>query len=286
MKILVVGVTGMLGSAVFRRFAVDEGHITFGTLRSRKGLGYFPDAWHERLICDIDVLNQDMLAGVLSDIRPEVIINCAGLIKQHPNASDPLVALPINAMFPHRLAALARLVGARLVHISTDCVFSGRKGMYTENDVSDAEDLYGKSKYIGEVRDLSHAVTLRTSIIGHELSSNVSLVDWFLSQTGSVKGFDRAIFSGLPTVELADIIKNVVVSHSDLHGLYHVSAEPISKHDLLKLVAEVYEKDIDIRHDRSVVIDRSLDSTRFRKATAYAVPSWRDLVSRMRDWGR
>jgi len=194
MKVLVLGVTGMLGHAVFKLFSADDRYDTWGTLRGASGLGYFSDHLKSRLLPGIDVLDQDVLADVLAKVRPDVVINCVGLIKQLSSANDPLSALPINAMLPHRLAKLCALLGARLVHISTDCVFSGSKGSYTERDVSDANDLYGRSKFIGELHDLPHAITLRTSIIGHELGSCYALVDWFLSQSESVKGYAKAIF--------------------------------------------------------------------------------------------
>jgi dTDP-4-dehydrorhamnose reductase len=187
-------------------------------------------------------------------------------------------------MLPHRLEKICALAGARLIHVSTDCVFSGRKGGYLETDLSDAEDLYGKSKFIGELHDLTHAITLRTSIIGHELNSNNALVDWFLSQEGEVKGYTKAIFTGLPTVELARVMKDFVLPHPELHGLYHVSAKPIDKFSLLTLVAEIYGKQIGIRQDEKVRIDRSLNSTRFTQATGYVAPAWPDLVKMMHQY--
>ncbi len=281
MKILVLGVTGMLGNAVFRTFSADPGFQTWGTLRNASALCHFSVDSHERLLCGVDALDQDSLTSVMVRVRPDVVINCVGLIKQLGDANDPLTALPINAMLPHRLARLCQLGRARLIHISTDCVFSGRKGQYKESDPSDAEDLYGKSKYIGELLDLPHAITLRTSIIGHELNTHHSLVDWFLAQEGSICGFTRAIFSGLPTVELARVIKDYVIPYPQLNGLYHVSAAPINKFKLLGLVADQYEKKIEIRADDTVEIDRSLDSSRFLDATGYVAPKWSDLIAQM-----
>jgi dTDP-4-dehydrorhamnose reductase len=213
-------------------------------------------------------------------VRPDVVVNCVGLVKQLADANDPLQAVPINTLLPHRLAALCQASGARLVHISTDCVFSGAKGNYLETDFPDAYDLYGRSKLLGEV-DYPHAITLRTSIIGHELSGNRSLVNWFLAQQGAVKGFTRAIFSGLPTVELASVVRDVVLPRKELHGLYHVSAKPINKFDLLQLVAKVYRKNIEINPSEELVIDRSLNSDRFKEATGYAPPEWATLIQRM-----
>jgi dTDP-4-dehydrorhamnose reductase len=216
-------------------------------------------------------------------VRPSVVVNCIGLVKQLAQADDPLSALPINALLPHRLARLCGLVGARFVHISTDCVFNGRKGSYLESDPSDAEDLYGRSKYLGEVA-YPHSITLRTSIIGHELSSAHGLVGWFLAQEGTVKGYRKAIFSGLPTVELSRIVRDVVLPQPELSGLYHVAAEPIAKYDLLQLVRDAYGKTIAIEPDDGVSIDRSLNAERFRKATGYVAPPWPELVERMRDF--
>lgn len=280
-RILVLGVTGMLGNAVFRVFSADEGHETWGTLRSVAALRHFTEQGQQRLLVGVDVLDQDALLAALVKVRPDVVINCVGLIKHLADAKDPLTALPINAMLPHRLARLCVLGGARLIHVSTDCVFSGRQGAYRECDPSDAEDLYGKSKYIGELHDLSHAITLRTSIIGHELSSNHALVDWFLSQQVRVKGFSRAIFSGLPTVEMARVMKDFVISHPQLSGLYHVAAEPINKYELLKLVAAQYGKQIEICPDEGLAIDRSLDGSRFHEATSYVAPPWPELIRQM-----
>ncbi|PTU75146.1 dTDP-4-dehydrorhamnose reductase family protein [Pseudomonas mangrovi] len=282
-RILVLGVTGMLGNAVFRVFSADSAHETWGTLRSGAAQRHFPEQSHPQLLAGVDVLDQDALVAAIARVRPDVVINCVGLIKHLADAKDPLTALPINAMLPHRLARLCALAGARLIHVSTDCVFSGRKGLYQETDLSDADDLYGKSKYIGELHDLPHAITLRTSIIGHELGSSYALVDWFLSQQGSVRGFTKAIFSGLPTVELARVMKDFVIPHPQLNGLYHVAAAPIDKHQLLGLVAAQYGKQIEIRPDDALVIDRSLDGSRFRQATGYVAPDWSELIRRMHE---
>ena len=282
-KVLVLGATGMLGNAVMRLFAQSAGYEVAGSARSMGALRLLPADLSVRVICGVDVENMDSLISLFTKARPDVVINCIGLVKQLAEADDPLAAIPINALLPHRLARLCGLTGARLVHMSTDCIFSGAKGMYAEADASDAKDLYGRSKFLGEV-DYPHAITLRTSIIGHELSGAHSLVGWFLAQQGSVNGFTHAIFSGLPTVELARVIRDHVIPHPELHGVYHVSAEPINKFDLLTLIAKAYGKTIDIAPDDSLTIDRSLDSSRFRLATGYQPQPWPELVSRMREF--
>ncbi|AHG44171.1 dTDP-4-dehydrorhamnose reductase [Rhizobium leguminosarum bv. trifolii CB782] len=280
MKIVVLGVSGMLGNAMFRKLSEAPSLTVYGTSRATSAKRYFRGELSDRIVSGIDVENQDSLARILEEIRPDAVINCVGLIKQLSDANDPLAALPINAILPHRLARLCRLVGARLVHISTDCVFSGNHGNYRESDFPDAKDLYGRSKFLGEV-DYPNATTLRTSIIGHELGSAHSLIGWFLAQSGRVKGYSRAIFSGLPTVEIAKLVRDVVLPRSDLSGLYHVAATPISKLDLLRLVADTYGKTIEIVPDEGLVIDRSLNADRFREATGYVAPSWPDLINSM-----
>ncbi len=284
MKILVLGASGMLGNAMFRFLAEHGQFDVTGTLRSTAMRRYLPESLHDRLKTGIDVLSQDHLMSLFDDVRPDVVINCIGLVKQLGSASDPLSALPVNSLLPHRLDRLCGLAGARLVHFSTDCVFTGDRGMYKEEDTADARDLYGLSKYLGEVRDSSHAITLRTSIIGHELGRKLSLIGWFLSQEGKVPGYSQAIFSGLPTVEMARIVMEYVLPKPELSGLYHVSAAAIDKKSLLELVAEVYGMNVEIFEDVSVRIDRSLDSTQFRKATGYVPPTWPELVESMKSY--
>lgn len=281
MKILILGATGMLGSALVGAFARHGSHEVVATARRPMGENEIAAGPNCSLRVEPQIVNADRLTEVLKELRPDAVINCIGIIKQLDEAKDPLVAIPINAVFPHRVSHLCGLAGARLVHISTDCVFSGFKGNYRESDFADADDLYGRTKLLGEVTAAPHAVTLRTSIIGHELASSLSLVDWFLAQTGQTKGFTRAIFSGLPTVELADIIINTVLPRPDLHGLYHVSAAPIDKYSLLKLLAAAYGKQIEITPVDEPVIDRSLDSSRFRETTGYQPTDWPELVEKM-----
>ena len=273
----------MLGNAVLRYFANSESYNAVGSVRSEASFRLFPETLRTRLVVAGDADDPDQLIRLLGQVRPDVVINCIGLVKQLGEAKNPLAAIPINAVLPHRLAQCCALVGARLIHLSTDCVFSGHKGMYREDDVPDADDVYGRTKLLGEV-DYPHAVTLRTSIIGHELAGHRSLIDWFLSQEGAVKGFRQAVFSGLPTVEIARVIDRFVIPDTELHGLYHLSAEPIDKASLLRLVADVYHKQIIIRDDDSLVIDRSLDSIRFRTRTGYRPAPWPAFIEQMHDF--
>jgi len=284
MKILILGASGMLGNAMIRVLSEKKDWQVYGTVRSESARRFFVADIAERLLSGVDVEQHDSLIKTFIRVSPDVVINCVGLVKQLADADDPLQAIPINALLPHRLARLCELSGARLVHISTDCVFAGSKGDYIESDPSDAVDLYGRSKFLGEV-DYPHAITLRTSIIGHELQGAHGLINWFLSQQGRCKGFTRAIFSGLPTVAMAEIIRELVIPRADLSGVYHVAAHPISKYHLLELVADVYGKSIEISPDDRLIIDRSLNSDRFRLATGYVAPEWPELVRRMQSFG-
>jgi dTDP-4-dehydrorhamnose reductase len=285
LHILVLGANGMLGNAVLRWFSRQERFHVVGSVRHARGIGLLqPLAPAAHLVAGVDVENLDSLTRLFATARPDVVINCIGLIKQLAEADDPLSVLPLNALLPHRLELLSRVAGARLVHVSTDCVFSGSRGNYHESDRPDAEDLYGRSKLLGEVTASASAITLRTSIIGHELGSAHALVDWFLSQKAGVNGYAKAFFSGVPTVELARIIDQHVLPDPGLAGLYHVSADPIDKCSLLQLVAREYGHGIPITPSDEVKIDRSLDSSRFRDATGYRPDAWPELVRRMREF--
>lgn len=266
-----------------RRLAEDDALTVYGTGRPVRAPQYFSGS-DATYVGGIDVGNFDGIVRLVGEVRPHALVNCVGLVKQLAEGNRVLDAVPINTLLPHRLSGLCQAAGSRLIHISTDCVFSGRKGGYSESDLPDARDVYGLSKYLGEVTD-HHAITLRTSIIGHEIGSARSLVEWFLSQDGPVNGYRNAIFSGLPTCELARVVRDYVLPRPDLNGLFHVSAEPISKFDLLTQVASVYRKDIEILPDDDFVIDRSLNSDKFRDETGYVPPNWPELIHSMRSFG-
>ena len=281
MRVALLGVSGMFGSMAYRLMSERPSLTVFGTARSGETRRFFEEPLRTNIVTGVDAENPDALAGTLRDLRPDLVVNCIGVVKQLASAKDPLVAIPVNSVLPHRLARFCDLLGSRLIHISTDCVFSGRRGNYRESDPPDAEDLYGRTKLLGEV-DYPNAVTLRTSIIGRELSTRNGLVEWFLNERGAVKGFSKAIFSGLTTDELARVMLEFVFNRPALRGTYHVSAEPIDKYRLLNIVKEVYEAATEIVLDQEVTIDRSLDSSRFRNTTGYRPPTWPEMIKRMR----
>jgi dTDP-4-dehydrorhamnose reductase len=279
-KLLVIGASGMIGSTVLRVLSDCNEYETYGAVRDIRVSQFFDAHIVEHLFADIDAENHDSLVRLLEKSQPDVVINCAGLTKHKPDAENPLLSLPINTLMPHRLAGLCKLVGARMIHVSTDCVFSGDKGNYVEEDITDAHDVYGQSKAMGEVHD-AHAITLRTSTIGPELQSHYGLLEWFFNQEKVCNGYTQAIFSGLPTVVFAQIIRDIIIPGKGLTGLYHIAAKPITKFDLLTIIAQVYGKSIDILPNNDVVIDRSLDATRFKKATGYEAPEWPELINIM-----
>lgn len=272
----------MLGSTLFRKLSTYSSLQVFGTVRDSRSISFLPAPLHEKLIPNINIEGETDLLAAFAASKPDIVLNCVGIIKQLPSSHNHLESLTINAILPHRLANYSKAMGSRLIHFSTDCVFSGKKGMYQETDLPDAYDLYGRSKLLGEV-DYDNSVTLRTSIIGHELNSSNSLVDWFLSQSGNVKGYRKAIFSGLPTIEIARVVGDYVIPDEQLSGLYHLSVHPINKFDLLSIISETYGKRIDITPDDQVEIDRSLNSDRFRLATGFKPKPWKQLIKEMHD---
>jgi dTDP-4-dehydrorhamnose reductase len=276
--ILILGAGGMLGHTLAGMY--KDQYETVATVRKNvEFYRQYPVFDGVHLIAGVDAFSPETVRAVLAKIRPDVVINCIGIIKQLPEAENYITAITINALFPHQLAQMCADVDARLIHISTDCVFNGRKGMYTESDPSDAEDLYGRSKFLGEVTNMSNTLTLRTSIIGHELNSAYGLVEWFLSQTGkTIRGFRKAIYTGFTSRELGRLISHLIDRHHDLFGLWQASSDMINKYDLLNLVKTVYQAPIEIIPDDTVTIDRSLDSSRLRRAIGYTPPTWERMV--------
>ncbi len=279
MRILILGATGMLGNAIFSYFSSLESFVVFGTIRNKKSI-YFFKKNESKIIPEVNAFDSNKLKAVINEIKPHYVVNCIGAIKQLKAGNDPLEAIPLNAHLPHVLSKLCHDGNSKFIHFSTDCVFSGKVGGYTENSLPDANDIYGQTKLLGEVVN-SSSLTLRTSIIGHELNSNVSLVDWFLSQSGSVKGYSKAIFSGLPAIEIAIVLENIFINHPSLYGLYHLSSNKISKYHLLQLIKKVYKKNINIIDSDELIVDRSLNSNLLKSKIGYRSPSWDVLIEKM-----
>ncbi len=271
------------------------GHKVFQTLSSNHQnvkctiFGKMSDPFYSRIdlfrptsvIEKIDVMDYQAVERVIRDLRPDFLVNCVGIIKQRDEANQAIPSITINSLLPHRLASTLAEYGGRLIHISTDCVFSGKRGMYTEEDPSDAEDLYGKTKALGEVTG-ANCLTLRTSIIGRELSQFRSLLEWFLAQKGrSIRGYQRVIYSGVTTNYLSSLIERIISDNMQLQGLYQVVSPPITKYDLLCLLREAYYLDVDIVPDSEVVSDRSMIGEKFLRATGFKMPTWPELAAQL-----
>jgi dTDP-4-dehydrorhamnose reductase len=279
-KILVLGGDGMLGHQLLR--SLGDGHDVRVTLRqplsAYREYGLFSAA---NAIPALDARDGARLAETIREFSPNAVVNCVGIVKQRREAKAAIPSIEINSLLPHRLLEICAGAGARLIHFSTDCVFSGRKGGYDEDDGPDPEDLYGRTKLLGEVSD-APGLTLRTSIIGLELSRKAGLIEWFLAQRGTIRGFKRAIYTGLTTAEMGRLIRRILEQWPDVHGVWHVASSPISKYDLLTdLAGKLQRTDVEVVADTEFVCDRSLNADRFFRATGYEPPSWDTLLTEL-----
>jgi len=277
-NVLILGANGMLGHKLAQ--VLSKQYQIYVTSRSYpKKQITFLDAVN--FIDNVSAENIDSIIQSIKISKPQCVINCIGIVKQQKLAKDPLSSISVNSLFPHRLAQICQAANIRLIHISTDCVFSGSQGNYRETDFPDADDLYGRTKLLGEVGGEA-CLTIRTSIIGRELESSHGLIEWFLAQQGkTIKGYQKAIFSGFTTLALANIISTLITDFLHLSGLYHVASEPISKYDLLNLVKQVYQVSVNIEPDNSVKCDRSLNPEKFKQATDIHIPSWQTMIQQM-----
>lgn len=279
MRVLILGATGMLGHTLIEVFKKLPSLELFGTIRTDINDEHVKILSSKQLFSNFDI-SEDITVKVLNKFHPDVVINCIGLVKQLAESKSSEKSVLVNSLFPHQLARNCEQVGSRLIHFSTDCVFSGTKGSYLESDVADARDLYGLSKLLGEVAH-PNCLTIRTSIIGHELRTKHGLVEWFLSQSNSVNGFSNAYFSGLTTCEVGNVLSNFILLQPTLSGVFHLSSSSISKFKLLQLINEIYNKKIVINSDSSLKIDRSLNSKKLKDAIGYIPPSWECMIAEM-----
>lgn len=280
MKVLILGSTGMLGHKLYRVLSplFDVVGTIRGPYRSISRYGFFQQS---QIVPDVDARDISRVEKVIEETRPDVVINSIGIVKQLAQKNSMLLNIWVNSLFPHQLYQLCQAKGVRFIHSSTDCVFSGAKGNYREADPSDAEDIYGKTKYLGEVSSAG-ALTIRTSLIGRELGGTNGLLEWFLSNKGGrVQGYTNAIFSGFPTLHLSRIIADIIMNHQDLNGIYHISSEPISKFKLLTLINKAMKLNIRIEEYPDFRCDRSLDSTQYRRETGFTPPSWEKMVEEL-----
>ena len=273
----------MLGHKAFEVLNLNSKYKVFGSLRNANDIKkYYSDSKNSsNIFSNVDALNPESAFNLIEKLNPDIILNCIGIIKQLKEALDPVLSIEINSLFPHKLAKHIKNSKTRLIHISTDCVFSGDRGNYKEDDNSDAKDLYGKSKYLGELINYDNCITLRTSIIGPELKGKVSLLEWFLNQKSPIKGFTNAIYSGFTTLELINIIESYIIKKPSKNGLYHLSSNPISKYELLKIIAKTYNVKTEIEPDEEFKNNKSLNSDLFKKDFGYIVKPWGQMISEM-----
>lgn len=279
MRVLILGGAGMLGHQLVESFS-HHFDVAATYRMSRKEHIAIGAPIAAKAFYSVDAREFSSVEAVVFEHRPDAIVNCVGIVKQRASSYDPVDSIAVNSLFPHQVSNLAASVDARLIHISTDCVFSGSKGMYCESDLPDASDLYGRSKLLGETIS-GNAVTLRTSIIGLELINKASLVEWFLSQGEKVRGYRRAIYSGLTTLEIGRVIKSVLSQHTSARGLYHVSSDPIDKFSLLSILRSKLNLRIEVEPDELFETDKSLNSERFRTEFGYAPPTWDKMLEEL-----
>ncbi|MDC3031267.1 SDR family oxidoreductase [Prochlorococcus sp. AH-716-P08] len=282
MRIIILGSNGLLGNTIIRYFFENFNYETFGFCRDSSKLGFLNKNNFQRINVVKDIFNTEDLKKKIEKIKPDVIINSIGITNKIKNENSNFIQkiIQVNSLFPHQLQKLCLQLGIRLIHLSSDCVFSGDKGFYSEQDNPDPIDIYGKSKLLGEL-DYENTITIRKSVIGHEINSKNGLLEWFLKQEGEVKGYKKAIFSGITVLELAKVIDMHIIPNQNLRGVYHVSGQSISKYNLLKIIASEYKKVIKIVPNEEVKIDRSLNSTKFNKITGYQSEAWPKLIKSM-----
>ena len=282
MRIIILGSNGLLGNTIIRYFFENFNYETFGFCRDSSKLGFLNKNNFQRINVVKDIFNTEDLKKKIEKIKPDVIINSIGITNKIKNENSNFIQkiIQVNSLFPHQLQLLCLQLGIRLIHLSSDCVFSGDKGFYSEQDNPDPIDIYGKSKLLGEL-DYENTITIRKSVIGHEINSKNGLLEWFLKQEGEVKGYKKAIFSGITVLELARVIDMYIIPNQNLRGVYHISGQSISKYNLLKIIASEYKKVIKIVPNEEVKIDRSLNSTKFNKITGYQSEAWPKLIKSM-----
>jgi dTDP-4-dehydrorhamnose reductase len=280
MKVLIIGGTGMLGHMACRTFS--SRFETFATSKRPLDASNLLLQFLPKHACTggLDAIeDKASLRALISEVRPSVVFNCVGIIKQKKEAHDAIPLIRANSLFPHELAEIAAEHQTKAIFFSTDCVFSGKRGRYTESDVPDPVDLYGRSKLLGEVSEAPH-LTVRSSIIGRELGTSTSgLIEWFISQKGgAIQGYTKAIYAGITTRVMCSLLAELIERRFDLSGVWHIASAPITKHDLLGRLNSLLDLGTTISKDETFACDRSLDGTRFIEETGLVIPNWDDMI--------
>ena len=282
-NVIIIGANGMIGNCLFKYLSLKKKYTVYGIVRNKTISNNENSLINKDNILEVEILRNNNLKKVIQDLNPKFIINCTGIVKQNPLINNIPLTIELNSLFPHNLNQICKEINCRLIQLSTDCVFSGLKGNYRENDYADANDIYGRSKFMGEIND-NNCLTIRTSFIGHELKNKWGLLSWFISQEKKVNGFKNAIYSGLTTLEISKIIYNLILPNEKLNGLYHIASKPIDKFSLLGLINKIYEKDITINKDYSFIIDKSLDYSKFKDVTGYEPIEWEYALKELKNF--
>lgn len=283
MNILIIGASGMIGHYLFGYLSLKKKYQIFGFVRNKGLLKNNKFLFNHKNILEVEILRNNNLKKIILDLQPEIIINCSGIVKQNPLIRNVPLSIELNSIFPHNLNLICKEIDCRLIQLSTDCVFSGIKGNYKETDLPDPNDIYGRSKLLGELY-YKNCITIRTSFIGHELINNWGLLSWFLSQKNKVKGFKNAIYSGLTTLEISKVINNFIITNNSLNGLYHISSNPIDKFSLLRIINQTYGKKLNIEPDYLSKSDKSLNSLKFQNETGYKPIEWEDAIRELKNY--
>ena len=282
MRILLLGASGLLGQGFVDVFSKINEINLFPVYRDNTYLRFYDEDITNNYINEPNILGMNVIEDLLEKVQPDIVINCIGLTPHTDKGKSKELLEQVNVLWPKKLHLQCIKNNIRFVHISSDCVFNGKRGMYTELDKPNAITDYGISKSSGEFYS-GNSVVIRSSIIGHEQLGKRGLLEWFLSQKRLCLGYNSAIFSGFPSIIFAQIVYHYILKNSSIKGLFHVSSEPITKYNLLKLIASIYKKKIKIVADDSLKIDRSLDSSKFSKATKFQAEPWPAMIEKMRE---
>ncbi len=269
----------MLGHMLVR--VLSEHHQVIGTTSSqydtKSPLAHILDKTN--WIDQVDVRNWQTVENAINHAKPNVLINCVGVIKQKMESGNIMDAILINSLIPHQLAATCEKLDIRFIHFSTDCVFEGTPGIKHLTDTPNATDLYGTTKRLGEV-NYAPAITLRTGFVGRQLSGSEGLFEWVLSQKGkTVSGYQNAIYSGLTTMALSRVIQQVIEMQPTLSGLYQVASNRIDKYNLITKLNELLQLNLSITQDTDFKCDRSMDGMEFTNLTNIHIPSWEEMLT-------
>ena len=277
--VVVLGASGLLGHVVYDTMITNVAQVTGVMRRSREHVAWWPpfsgSSPRARLIDGIEASDWSVLVRLLDELRPDTIVNCVGVTPRRSDASDTVAAIRINALLPHLLAEWASTAGCRLITVSTDCVFGHEPGGFTESSVTNASDLYGRTKALGEVTNES-AVTIRTSFVGLELVNRTELLEWFLGHAnGQVAGYGNVWYSGVPAAMVAAVVLMLTGTHRDVVGLHHLAApEPISKLDLLRAANDAFESNVTIVPDGAPASHRTLDGSGLHERLSLGPVDW------------